>query len=125
MSTNPLVVVPARFSASASAHRYQALSTARTLSEGVLLAGGEPLAIHPWVLDGDLTSGDLEDRLGFADGVLLPGGGDLAPQTYGETATSDDVYDVDEVQDVFDLAVARWAIESGRPPTSPLNSVSR
>ena len=34
MSATPLVVIPARFSASASAHRYAALSTARTLSAG-------------------------------------------------------------------------------------------
>lgn len=115
MSGNPLVVVPARFSASASAHRYQALTTARTLSEGVLRAGGEPLAVHPWAPEGQVTSADLDRRLGFADAVLLPGGGDLAPATYGEPPVSDEVYDVDAEQDAFDLAVARWAVERGVP----------
>ena len=115
MSANPLIAIPARFSASASAHRYQALTTARTLSEGVLRAGGEPLAVHPWAPAGRVTADDLDRRLGFADAVLLPGGGDLSPRTYGEAPATDEVYDVDDEQDAFDLAVARWAVARGVP----------
>jgi putative glutamine amidotransferase len=113
MAGAPLVVIPARFSASASALRYRAVVTARALSEAVLLAGGEPLTVHPWAPGGD--AGDLEARLGFADAVLLPGGGDLDPARYGQQVASDHVYDVDAEQDDFDLAVARWAWQSGRP----------
>ena len=54
-------------------------------------------------------------RLARFDGVLLPGGGDLAPYRYGATDTHDSVYDVDEVQDAFDLEVARAALHSGIP----------
>jgi putative glutamine amidotransferase len=115
MSAAPLVVIPARFSASASAHRYRALSTARALSEGVLRAGGEPLTIHPWAPGGDPDPAAVARRLGFADAVLLPGGGDVSPQAYGESTASDAVYDVDVEQDAFDLAVARWALENGVP----------
>ena len=115
MSASPLIVIPARFSASASAHRYAALSTARTLSEGVLRAGGEPLAVHPWAPDGPVGPEEIDRRLGFADGVLLPGGGDVSPALYGEEVDSEAVYDVDDEQDGFDLAVARWALERGVP----------
>ena len=115
MARKPLIAVPARFSASASAHRHRALSTARSLSEGVLLAGGEPLTIHPWAPEGVVASDDLDARLGFVDGVLLPGGGDLSPLAYGQQPGSDEVYDVDEEQDVFDLALARWALLRGVP----------
>jgi putative glutamine amidotransferase len=115
MSTSPLVVIPARFSTSASAHRYAALSTARTLSEGVLRAGGEPLTVHPWAPDGAVDTDEIERRLGFADAVLLPGGGDISPALYGEAVGSEAVYDVDDEQDAFDLAVARWAIARGVP----------
>ncbi len=115
MTGNPLVVIPARFSESASAHRYRALSTARSLSEGVLLAGGEPLTVHPWVPGFEVTPEDVGRRLHFADAVLLPGGGDLAPQAYGEDVVGDDVYDVDAEQDAFDLAVATWALSAGVP----------
>ncbi len=115
MSASPLIVIPARFSASASAHRYAALSTARTLSEGVLRAGGEPLAVHPWAPGGQVAPDQIERRLGFADGVLLPGGGDVSPALYGEAVDSETVYDVDDEQDGFDLAVARWALEREVP----------
>jgi putative glutamine amidotransferase len=115
MSATPLVVIPARFSASASAHRYAALSTARALSEGVLRAGGEPLTVHPWAPDGVVTPDAIEHRLGFADAVLLPGGGDVSPALYGEAVDSAAVYDVDDEQDAFDLAVARWALDRGVP----------
>jgi len=110
----PLVAIPARFSASASAHRYRALSTARALSEGVLLAGGEPLTVHPWAPGGSVSPEQVGRRLGFADAVLLPGGGDLSPAAYGERATGD-VDEVDDEQDSFDLAVARWALAQGVP----------
>ncbi|GAA0630981.1 gamma-glutamyl-gamma-aminobutyrate hydrolase family protein [Kutzneria viridogrisea] len=104
----PLIVIPARFSASASALRYGAVVTARALSGAVLRAGGEPLTVHP---DG----AELDERFAFAEGVLLPGGGDLDPSRYGHASRDESVYDVDAEQDEFDLAVARWALRTGRP----------
>ncbi len=104
----PLIAVPARFSATASALRYAAEVTARALVEAVWRAGGEPVTIHP-------AAGDVAARLVRFDGVLLPGGGDLAPHRYGATDTHASVYDVDDVQDAFDLEVARAALSSGIP----------
>jgi len=115
MPRTPLVVVPGRFSTSASALRYRAVVTARALSEAVLLAGGEPLTVHPWAPDGAVDADDVGRRLAFADAVLLPGGGDLHPRRYGQDVASDSVYDVDEEQDAFDLAVADWALSAGVP----------
>jgi putative glutamine amidotransferase len=115
MPKAPLVVIPARFSESASALRYRAVVTARALSESVLRAGGEPLTVHPWAPRGAIDPAEVGRRLAFADAVLLPGGGDLSPTTYGDTSRHEDVYDVDEEQDAFDLAVARWALDTGVP----------
>jgi putative glutamine amidotransferase len=115
MSKTPLVVIPGRFSASASALRYRALVTARALSEAVLRAGGEPLTVHPWAPGGAISPEEIGRRLAYADAVLLPGGGDLSPATYGDTSRHEDVYDVDDEQDAFDLAVARWALDAGVP----------
>jgi putative glutamine amidotransferase len=115
MSRTPIIAIPGRFSASASAHRSRALTTARALSELVLAAGGEPVTVHPWAPDGAVTDDAVGARLGFVDGVLLPGGGDLSPERYADGTAHDEVYDVDDEQDAFDLAVARWAIASGTP----------
>jgi putative glutamine amidotransferase len=104
----PLIAIPARFAASTSALRYAAEVNARALIEAVWRAGGEPATIHP-------AESDVAARLARFDGVLLPGGGDLAPHRYGAADTHDSVYDVDELQDTFDLQVARSALESGIP----------
>jgi putative glutamine amidotransferase len=117
MGERPLVVIPARFSASASALRYRAEVAAAALVRSVFHAGGEPLVVHPEVPDG-LDEAGLENlvraRLWFADAVLLPGGGDLAAHWAGQLP-HDTQYDVDEVQDAFDLAVARVALDDGLP----------
>ena len=115
MRTTPIVVIPGRFSAAASALRSRALVTARALSEAVLRAGGEPVTVHPWAPDGRISAEEVGRRLAFADAVLLPGGGDLAPSSYGQDVTHDSVYDVDEEQDAFDLAVAEWALSHEIP----------
>ncbi|MFJ9864072.1 gamma-glutamyl-gamma-aminobutyrate hydrolase family protein [Streptomyces sp. NPDC101165] len=108
MTHRPLIAVPARFSATTSALRYAAEVNARALIEAVWRAGGEPAGIHP-------AESDVAARLARFDGVLLPGGGDLAPHRYGAATTHDSVYDVDELQDTFDLRVARHALDAGLP----------
>lgn len=107
-SARPLIAIPARFSATTSALRYAAEVNARALIEAVWRAGGEPATVHP-------AAEDVPARLARFDGVLLPGGGDLAPHRYGATDTHAAVYDVDDLQDTFDLRVARTALDSGLP----------
>ncbi|MFF7639629.1 gamma-glutamyl-gamma-aminobutyrate hydrolase family protein [Streptomyces canus] len=109
--TRPLIAIPARFSATTSALRYAAEVNARALIEAVWRAGGEPASIHP----ADPASDDVAARLARFDGVLLPGGGDLAPHRYGAVDTHDSVYDVDDLQDTFDLEVARRTLDLGLP----------
>ncbi|NUP16529.1 MAG: gamma-glutamyl-gamma-aminobutyrate hydrolase family protein [Streptomyces sp.] len=109
--TRPLIAVPARFSATTSALRYAAEVSARALIEAVWRAGGEPVSIHP----ADPADADAGERLARFDGVLLPGGGDLAPHRYGATETHPTVYDVDDLQDAFDLEVARRTLDLGIP----------
>jgi len=111
----PLIAIPGRFAAQTSALRYGAVVTARALSAAVLRAGGEPVTVHPWAPDGVVSADEVAERLAFADGVLLPGGGDLDPRSYGAEIESEHVYDVDGEQDAFDLAVARWTLDSGTP----------
>lgn len=113
----PVVVIPARFSASASALRYRAEVAAAALVHAVYDAGAEPLVLHPDVPDG-ADDADLDrlvrSRVWMADGILLPGGGDLAAHWAGQEAHATQ-YDVDVTQDAFDLALARVAIEDRIP----------
>jgi putative glutamine amidotransferase len=110
-SSRPLVAIPGRLSARASAIRFSAVLVAEALADLVWAAGGEPVVVVPR----DGSPADAGERLGFADAVLLPGGGDVSPARYGVAVTSDAVYDVHPVQDAFDLAVACWALGAGVP----------
>lgn len=110
----PLIAVPARFSESASALRYRADVTARALLDAIYAAGGEPLVVHPVAPDRKIDVEAVAARFWFADGIVLPGGGDLAAHWSGQQPHATQ-YDVDEEQDAFDLAVARFALENGVP----------
>ncbi|MFJ2031138.1 gamma-glutamyl-gamma-aminobutyrate hydrolase family protein [Streptosporangium sp. NPDC087985] len=109
MSRRPIIAIPSRFAADTSALRYAAVVTARALADAVHRAGGEPFLMHP------VGAEETASRLALADGLLLPGGGDLAPALYGERVVHDAVYDVDAEQDAFDLAAARHALAEGLP----------
>ncbi|QLJ02387.1 gamma-glutamyl-gamma-aminobutyrate hydrolase family protein [Streptomyces sp. NEAU-sy36] len=115
MTHRPLIAVPARFSAGASALRHAAEVNARALVEAVWRAGGEPVTLHPHAPGGTADPAEVAVRLARFDGLLLPGGGDLAPHRYGAAHTHDTVYDVDDEQDAFDLELARQALATGLP----------
>ncbi|MFI8786336.1 gamma-glutamyl-gamma-aminobutyrate hydrolase family protein [Streptomyces sp. NPDC055105] len=115
MTTRPLIAVPARFAASTSALRYAAEVNARALIEAVWNAGGEPATLHPHAPGGTTCPGEVAARLARFDGLLLPGGGDIAPHRYGATAAHATVYDVDDTQDAFDLELARQALDAAIP----------
>jgi putative glutamine amidotransferase len=114
----PTVIIPARFSADASALRYSAEVAAAKLLQAVWDAGGEPLVVHPTAPQPRIE--DLAVRFWMADAVLLPGGGDMSPRWYGQEPHSS-LYGVNEDQDAFDLVVARWAIQE----TIPLLAICR
>ena len=78
-------------------------------ARAVAAAGGLPLMV-PLLEDDDVLRA-LYDRL---DGVLLPGGVDLDPTTYGE-APLPACGRLDPARDRVELALSRWAIEEGKP----------
>jgi putative glutamine amidotransferase len=110
----PLIAIPARFSAAASALRFRAEVVARALAEAVFEAGGEPLTLHPHAPGGVIDVPAVSERLWMADGVLLPGGGDVAAHWSG-SQTDESMYDVDSEQDAFDFAVFGAARARGLP----------
>ena len=110
----PLIVIPARFSPNATALRFEAEVTARALAQAVFAAGGEPVVLHPYAPDLEIDVDAVRERIWFADGVLLPGGGDVAARWSGQQPHPTQ-YGVDEEQDAFDLALARVALADYLP----------
>lgn len=108
----PRIAVLGRFTESASALRYRGLVSSRALLELVWAAGGDPVTLLP---GDDAAALDWASRLDGMGGVLLPGGGDLDPGTYGGDREHASVYDVDPVQDAADLSLAAYCLDQAVP----------
>jgi len=78
--------------------------------EALRRAGGLEAVVMTEPLDADQLEGSL-DRF---DGVLLLGGGDLDPSTYG-AGPAEKVYGVHEPRDTSELALTRAAVDRGMP----------
>ena len=76
----------------------------------VLDLGGLPWMV-PLIADELETLRGIYDRL---DGVLIPGGVDMDPATYGE-ALHPKTGRLDPARDAVELQLARWAIADGKP----------
>ena len=78
-------------------------------SRVVAAAGGLPVMIP--LLDEEEALRGLYDRM---DGLLIPGGVDLDPATYGESPLPTCAR-LDPARDRVELQFARWAIAEGKP----------
>jgi len=77
-------------------------------TDSVLAAGGVPVMLIP-------TSPDFADaQLDRIDGLLMTGGGDIAPERYGQNR-HESVTDVDHERDEFELALVKKVKERGMP----------
>lgn len=79
-------------------------------TEAVFAAGGLPLLI-PLGLDEEA----LQNVLERVDGLLLPGGGDVAPGYYNGDTADGSVREVDEARDRSELMLVQQALEIGKP----------
>jgi len=69
----------------------------------------------PWLYPAtELSPEDAEEFIGKLDGLLLPGGGDVAPALYGEEELPENG-EVNPMLDAFELGLARLAVERGMP----------
>ncbi len=57
---------------------------------------------------------DLHDYAAALDGLVLQGGNDVAPESYGETAMSPD-WQGDRVRDLYEMELVRAFIAAGKP----------
>ena len=109
MSHRPRIAILGRFAASSSATRLEAVAIARRLLELVWEAGGEPITFLP------VSNSNWAERLIGIDGVLMPGGGDVNPERYGEVIESDEVNGINDLQDETDISLIDFALANGLP----------
>lgn len=66
-------------------------------ADAIRMAGGSPLILPP-------ATDDVDDVLAVVDGVMLSGGGDVAPERYGG-APHETIYHVSPERDAFEAAI--------------------
>lgn len=87
----------------------QQASAHAAYAQAIADARGQPVYLTP-----GLPAETLRDLYEQLDGLLLPGGGDLDPSTYGLNTTAR-LMGVDRERDHLELTLARWALEDGKP----------
>ncbi|MDT8304343.1 MAG: gamma-glutamyl-gamma-aminobutyrate hydrolase family protein [Anaerolineae bacterium] len=81
-----------------------------TYTEAVGAAGGLPMLIPL-----GLTADELLALVQRLDGILLPGGGDIAPAEYGGDESDQTVRSIDPDRDALELWLARYAAANDVP----------
>ena len=105
----PRIALLGRIAESTSVTRYDGVVTALRLAQAVWEAGGEPLTFLP------VAGADLSERLAGIDGILMPGGGDVNPNRYGQEQNTDRIYGVLDVQDQTDIEIFEYAVANAIP----------
>lgn len=105
----PLVLIPGRHSEQAANHRTPVVSAGRLYADAIERAGGIPVVLPP--TDNRLL---MSDMMEIANAVVLLGGGDVCPRTYGQQETAS-LYGVNESLDLFEKIIIEHAVEKNIP----------
>jgi putative glutamine amidotransferase len=81
----------------------------QSYTNAILQAGGIPVLIPS-----SLAENEWQELFTHLDGILFPGGADIAIERFGGSAHPA-VYGVDEARDAIELGLASLAAESGKP----------
>jgi putative glutamine amidotransferase len=105
----PLIGIPCRSDSSMMYRGRPTDAQSSSYISAIISAGGVPFLIP-------IEARDHVLRILFeqADAILLPGGGDIAPQFLGETRHPS-LSDVQPARDELELTLARWGLEEGKP----------
>jgi putative glutamine amidotransferase len=82
---------------------------ARTYVRAVTMGGGTPVIVPP-----HLEGSSLRGAFDGIDGLILSGGGDIHPSSFGE-ADCGLLWRIDRKRDQAELSLARWALSEGLP----------
>lgn len=107
--TLPLIAIPGRRSDEAKGHRTPVISGGRLYADAIQRAGGLPVVIPP---TDDLSQ--IHATVDRCDGVVLLGGGDVSPQSYGQSERAR-LFGVDSFLDEFEIAFIQHALTRDIP----------
>lgn len=86
----PRILVPGKLTSGATGVRGDSYSNGLKYAQAIARAGGVAMTIPP-LIEPVLHVAAL---VGSVDGIVIQGGGDIAPERYGESRRSDTVYGI-------------------------------
>lgn len=109
--TNPLIGITPGMSLDTLPHgTFERHLLNRAYVDAVVAAGGVPL-----ILPAREDETQIDALLGVVDGVLLSGGGDIAPELYGDATVHPTTYGVHPLRDAWELALLAGALARETP----------
>jgi putative glutamine amidotransferase len=105
---SPIIGVTSNY-ASPKEGKFGTVSVGESYLQAVLRAGGLPV-----IVPAGLSHEDLQALLARLDGLLLTGGGDIAPQRFNGRPHPR-VYEIDQRRDDLEILLVQMAAESGMP----------
>ena len=105
----PLVIIPGRRSSEARGHRTPVVSGGRFYADAVERAGGLPIVLPP--TDSLTVIRDTVDR---CDAMVLLGGGDVSPTSYGQTERAR-LFGVNADLDEFEIRAVQHSMSLDLP----------
>lgn len=108
-SPTPLIGVTGMWSNQVRGLRFDGNAVAVKVLECVVRSGGEPLTLFAH------SAMNNRDRVRMLDGIVLPGGYDLNPETYGAAPHPETVSADHDGQDEFEARILQAAIAEGVP----------
>ena len=113
----PRIAILGRIATGATSQREDRLAVPLSLTDAIWVAGGEPIVIAPARYPEATEADGLNwgRRLAGFDAVLLPGGADLDPKSYGQEPDNGELYGINTTQDRADLSLLHYALAKDLP----------
>jgi putative glutamine amidotransferase len=109
---SPIIGITSSY-ASPKEGKFGTVSVGESYLQAVLRAGGLPVIVPAGLAREDLP-GEIPTLLARLDGLLLTGGGDIAPQRFNGRPHPR-VYEIDQRRDNLEILLVQMAAESGMP----------
>jgi len=107
----PRILLPGKLTSGATGVRGDSYSNGLKYAQAIARAGGVAMTVPPLVE----SVRHVAALVCVVDGIVIQGGGDIAPERYGESRRSDTVYGIVHEHDEFEIAVAREAVKQNKP----------
>jgi putative glutamine amidotransferase len=107
----PRILLPGKLTSGATGVRGDSYSNGLKYAQAIARGGGVVMTVPPLAE----SARHVASLVGAVDGILIQGGGDIAPERYGDSRRNETVYGVVDEHDEFEIAVVREVLQQNKP----------